>query len=251
MREVISDIVKHTGGLGFIEIVKISNTSEDEGSVTKVEAMDNDKTVIIKGQLLETVEDFTGEFGMTNLSLIKGLVDHPNFKTDEATLTVVKEEDSNTGTTSPVEILFDDGKGQTASYRFMSAQLVPSQAKFLGTTWDVTITPSKSKIAEFSSFAALYSSFENLFMADTHNCNLRFNIGDPNGNSHKTSMIFEEGVSGKLASGLYWPIDRVLSILKLGAGVSTTMAFSSKGALMITLENEIGKYSYILPAKKR
>jgi hypothetical protein len=250
MREVIADIVKHTGGLGFIEIVKISSSDEDNAPTTKIEAMDNDKTVIIKGQLLETVEEFTGEFGMTNLSLIKGLVDHPNFKTDEATLKVVKEEDASSGVISPVEILFDDGKGQTANYRFMSSQLVPSQAKFLGTTWDVTLSPSKTKIAEFSSFAALYS-FENLFMADTHNGNLRFNIGDPNGNSHRTSLIFEEGVKGKLASGLYWPIDRVLSILKLGVDSTTTMAFSQKGALMITLENEIGKYSYILPAKKR
>lgn len=248
MRDVISDIVKHTGGLGFIDIVKITGSEEE----TKIEAMDNDKTVIVKGKLNEPLAEFAGEFGMSNLSLIKGLVDHASFKTDGAKVEVVRETDpTNSAQQIPTEMVFIDEQGQNASYRFMSSQLVPSQAKFLGTSWDITIKPSKSKISEFASFAGLYSSFETLFMVDVRDGNLRFNIGDPNGNSHKASIIIEKDVKGKMSTGLYWPISQVLNILKLGIDENVTMNFSSKGALMIEISNNISNYQYILPAKKR
>jgi len=248
MREVISDVVKHTGGLGFIDIVKITGSDTE----TKIEAMDNDKTVIVKGKLNEPLAEFEGEFGMGNLSLIKGLVDHANFRTDGAKVEVIRETDpTNANQQIPTEMLFIDEQGQDASYRFMSTQLVPSQAKFLGTTWDITVNPSKSKISEFSSFASLYSAFETLFMVDVREGNLRFNIGDPSGNSHKASVIIEKEVEGKMSAGLYWPISQVLNILKLGIDENVKMNFSSKGALMIELSNDISSYQYILPAKKR
>lgn len=248
MREIISDIVKHTGGLGFIEIVKVTGTDDE----TKIEAMDNDKTVIIKGALANPVPEFMGEFGMANLTLVKGLVDHPNFRTDGAAIDVIREKDpTDESREVPTEMIFTDEQGQSASYRFMSAQLVPSQAKFLGANWDVTITPSKAKIAEFASFASLYSSFESLFMVDTRAGNLRFNIGDPNGVSHKTSLIFEKGVEGNMNAGLYWPISQVLAILKLSGDEDVVMNFTAKGALQISLKSDFGRYDYILPAKKR
>ena len=248
MREIISDIVKHTGGLGFIDVLKITGSDE----ATLIEAMDNDKTVIVKGKLAEPLVEFDGEFGMGNLSLIKGLVDHPNFRTDGAKVEVVRETDPvNESQKVPTEMVFIDEQGQSASYRFMSSQLVPNQAKFLGTSWDVSIKPSKSKVSEFASFANLYSSFETLFMVDTHDGDLRFNIGDPNGNSHKTSIVIEKDVEGSMSGGLYWPIAQVLSILKLGGEENVTMNFSNKGALMIQLTSDISNYQYILPAKKR
>ena len=45
LRDVLLDIVKHTHSLGFIQAVKLEST--DEG--TSVEAMDDDRTVVLKG----------------------------------------------------------------------------------------------------------------------------------------------------------------------------------------------------------
>lgn len=240
MREIFSEIVRHTGGLGFIEIVKITGTEES----TLVEAMDNDKTVIIKGNLYNPVPEFEGEFGMSSLVLIKGLVDHPSFKTDEAHVEIERQDEA------PSDITFTNEEGTSSSYRFMSAQLVPNQAKFLGTEWDVEFTPTKSKIAEFSSFAGLYS-FESLFMVDTKGDQLRFHIGDPASASHKATVMFAKGIEGKMSAGLYWPVSQVLSILKLADEDTATMRFSAKGALQISLESTFAKWDYILPAKKR
>lgn len=240
MREIISEIVRHTGGLGFIEIVKITGTEEG----TLIEAMDNDKTVIIKGELHNPLPEFEGEFGMSNLSLIKGLVDHPSFKTDEATVEVERQGDA------PSEIKFTDEQGQEATYRFMNSQLVPNQAKFLGAEWDIEVHPTKSKIAEFASFAGLYN-FENLFMVDTKGSQLRFHIGDPSSASHKAMVIFSKDTGGKMSAGLYWPVPQVLSILKLAEDEKSEMHFSSKGALQISIEGTFANWKYILPAKKR
>ena len=91
LRTLLLDIVKHTGGLGFIDVVKISTT--DDG-FTKVEAMDEEKSVIVSGTLKETEERFIGTFGMSRLSVLKGFADFANYKADDATIEI-KTRDRN------------------------------------------------------------------------------------------------------------------------------------------------------------
>jgi hypothetical protein len=247
MREILLEIVKHTGGLGFIETVKIT----DLNGVTKIEAMDNDKSVIVKGELVEPLEVFNGEFGMRDLSTLKGLVEHPSFKTDNSKLIVNHQADpSNDDVDMPVGLTFSAEHGPTASYRFMNAQMVPNQATFKGTTWDVTISPSSSNVAEFASFAQLLSG-ENLFMVDTDKDNLRFHLGNPDGTDHSATLVFADNIEGSIKSGLYWPTSQVLSILKLAITGPTEMQFSARGAMMITANTELASWQYILPARKR
>ena len=45
--DIFSDVLTHTHGLGFVDMVKIVSTEEE----TKIEAMDEDKTVVIYGKL--------------------------------------------------------------------------------------------------------------------------------------------------------------------------------------------------------
>lgn len=246
MRETILDIVKHTGSLGFIEAVKV--TGDDD--TTFVEAMDNDRTVIIKADLLKADPSLKGEFGMSYLPLLQGLLTYPNFKTDGATIDVVRKERANRGLV-PEEILFKDEKGQTASYRLMSSELIPEQAKFLGTNWDVEVDPSLSKIKEFQALAGLYGSFENYFLAKTVDGELRFYIGDEGSSMHRAFLTIAEGVTGSLGGELHWPISQVLSILKLGQEENLKLQFSSRGALQITMTSPYAEYRFILPARKK
>ena len=48
MRDVLLDIVKHTHSLGFIQAVKVNG---GDGTATEIEAMDDDRTVVLKGKL--------------------------------------------------------------------------------------------------------------------------------------------------------------------------------------------------------
>src|SRR5690606_32602337 len=143
MRDTLLDVVKHTGGLGFIDTVKITGTETE----TFVEAMDTERTVIIKAKLLKPEAELVGEFGMSHLSLLQGLLNFANFKTDGASI-VVKRKDRN-GKQTPEEIVFKGDNGTSpASYRLMSSELIPDQAKFLGTAWDVEVSPGRSKVTE-------------------------------------------------------------------------------------------------------
>lgn len=245
MRETILDIVKHTGGLGFIDTVKV--TGDD--STTVIEAMDNDRTVIIKAKLLKPETLLKGEFGMSHLPLLQGLLNYANFKADGASISV-KRRDRN-GKDTPDEIVFRDEQGQTASYRLMSSEVIPDQAKFLGTNWDVVVDPSQSKVKEFSSLAGLYGAFENYFMVKTVDGELKFFIGDEGSSSHRASLTIETDVTGTLAGDLHWPINQVLSILKLGIDENLKLQFSGRGALQITMTSAHAEYNFILPARKK
>jgi len=242
MREILSDIVKHIAGLGFINEIKLTGT-EDK---TSIEGIDANKTVIVKGQLKIPSQDFIGDFGMGQLGLLKGLVEFPIFKDEKTSLKIVKRERNEK--LVPEEIVFSNK--QTATYRFMSPELIPDQVKFLGTSVDVKVTPSKSAINLFSSMAGLYASFEQFFLPKTVDGELRFYIGDENSASHKAFVVFDQ-TDGVLNTNLYYPIAQVLSILKLAEDGKVTMGFSQKGALIIDIETDIAEWKYILPARKK
>jgi hypothetical protein len=251
MRETLQDIVRHTGGLNFIETVKITGSDSE----TLVEAMDNERTVIVKGKLLKSEPDLKGEFGMSHLPLLQGLVTNTMFKADGATISV-KNRDRH-GRSTPEEIVFTGANGKTGgSYRLMSSELIPEQAKFLGASWDVEVDPSASKLKELQALASIYSSFENYFMVktvtnDEGKNELRFYIGDEGSSMHKAFLTIGDEVEGTLGGDLHWPIGSVLAILKLGAEENLKLQFSSRGALQISMTSPHAEYKFILPARKK
>ena len=251
MRDTLHDIVKHTGGLGFIETVKITGTE----TATVVEAMDNERTVIIKGKLLKPEADLVGEFGMSHLSLLQGLVTNALFKADDSTIEVKRRE--RNGKLTPEEINFTGLGGKTAgTFRLMASDLIPEQAKFLGANWDVEVKPTASKLKELQAFAGLYSQFENHFMVktvlnDAGKNELRFYVGDEGSSMHRAFLTIGDDVTGNLGGDLHWAITPVLNILKLGAEENLTLKFSSRGALQISMASAHAEYDFILPARKK
>jgi hypothetical protein len=246
MRETLLDIVKHTNGLGFIDTVKITGDKK----TTVIEAMDSDRTVIIKAKLLAPEGNLIGEFGMSHLPLLQGLLNFVTYKADGASIDVKRRE--RNGKQVPEEIVFKGANGASpASYRLTAADLIPEQAKFLGSSWDVEISPARAKVQEFAALAGLYSSFENYFLVKTADGNLNFHIGDEGSSMHKAALCIEEGVEGELKGDLYWPITQVLNILKLGLDENVKLQFSGRGALQITMTSAHAEYNYILPARKK
>ena len=60
MRDILKDIVKHTHSLGIIQAAKV--TTDNEG--TTIDAMDDDRTVVLRGKLHTPVPEFEGKFGL-------------------------------------------------------------------------------------------------------------------------------------------------------------------------------------------
>lgn len=249
MRETLLDIVKHTGDLGFIEIAKVTGKPDK----TIIEAIDTDKQVIIKGELKDPSAELEGEFGIKDMSLLKFYCNFANFKTDGSVVEVLREKRGDKELIAEIKFSNENAES-TAIYRVMNIELVPDQPSFLGTTWDIDFVPTASKIAEFSALASGLMSIENYFMPKTdEDGNLRFYIGDETAATNKANMVFEKNVAAKFPAGLYWPIQQVLSVLKLATDnkVDPTIRLMAKGALQITFESKFGKWSYIFPGKRK
>lgn len=243
-RDIVQDIVKHTAGLGFITSVKVTGTDES----TTLDAMDADRTVILQAKLHNTVEEFTGEFGLGNLGFLAGVTALGNYQTDDATVDVVARD--RNGVSSPDHLMFKDADGNTDQYRFMSKEIIEQTlqtVKFKGVEWDVTLEPTKAKVNELQQVAGIYGGIEPNFTVKTEGSDLIVTVGAADG-SFTGKRTFAQNVNGEITEGYAWPLAQVLAILKLGMSGTCVMQISKKGALMISVDSGIGKYDYILPA---
>jgi hypothetical protein len=246
MLDSLKDIVKHTAGLGFIDMVKVIGSA----ATAKIETKDADNTVIIFGEMYSPIEGIQATVGLSRIPVLKGYIDFPVFSGSTASVAVTTE--NRSGVDVPSEIKFSSGEGHTANYRFMSESMINEQVKvppFKGATWNVTVTPEKKKIAELSYMQGVLGGFEKRFVVSVDAGTLKFNVGT--GPTDRTTLPFASNVTGTLKHQWSWPLSQVLGILKLSETASTTtMKFSDMGALMIEIDSGIGKYSYILPAGK-
>ena len=241
--DTLKDIVKHTNSLGFIEMVKVIGSTTD----LKIETKDADNTVIIYGSMYQPEAGVESTIGLSRLAVLKGYIGLH----EESAVSIVTE--TRGGAVVPTELLFDDGAGTTASYRFISEAMISDQIKvpaFKGATWDVSFVPSKVNIAKLNENFGVLGGFEKRFIVSVDaKGTLKFNIGT--GPTDRVTVPFATGVTGTLKHQWTYPLSQVLAILKLTDTASTsTMNFSDSGALKIDIDSGIGKYTYILPAGK-
>ncbi len=245
MKDTLQDIVKHTHSLGFIDLVKIVG----DDKTTEMEAMAEDRSVVVKSELKNPVTEFQGTFGMPNLSKLDILLKLPVYK-DKAEITVNKQE--RNGATVPVGLHFEnDNKDFKNDYRFMNAEIVNEKlksVKFRGVNWHVTIKPTMPDVQRLN-FQAQANAEENVFTVSTDGDALKFKFGDAS--SHAGEFTFATGIQGKLAKTWAWPVAQVTQILKLIESNECEMSFSDDGALQITLDSGMAKYQYILPAQSK
>jgi hypothetical protein len=243
MKDHLLDIVQHTHNLGVIDLVKITGTENE----TALEAIAEDRSVILQAKFKGVVGEFVGTFGMPNLSKLNTILNIPEYKED-ASITVNKQ-DKN-GDKIPVGVHFENKAGDFKNdYRFMSAEIVNDKlktVKFKGVKWSVDIVPTNASIQRLR-FQASANSEENTFIAKTENGELKFFFGDHS--SHAGNFVFQTGVSGNLTKAWAWPVGVVISILSLPG--DKTFKISDEGAAMITVDSGIADYNYILPAQTK
>ena len=248
MRDILKDIVKHTHSLGIIQAAKV--TTDAEG--TTIDAMDDERTVVLRGKLHKPVPEFEGKFGLGRLGVLNGLL---GYSSEDSTgnvkhsdVTVVTEERSGVDVTT--EINFSMEGGFDSSYRVIVSELVDAQIKtasFRGASWNVEIMPTQKAIKDLQYFAGILSSFDPLLTARTVGGNLMFYIGDSS--TDKVELPFAMNVEGELKTGWSFPLSTVLTILKLSDTSTMNMKISDQGAMMIMVDSGLGIYEYILPAK--
>tara|TARA_R110000796_G_scaffold41135_1_gene101853 strand:+ start:2286 stop:3023 length:738 start_codon:yes stop_codon:yes gene_type:complete len=245
MKDILQDIVQHTHSLGFIELVKI--VGDDKS--TSMDAMAEDRSVVVKADFKNPVAEMQGTFGMPNLGKLDILLKLPVYK-DSAKITV-NTQDRN-GEVVPVGLHFEnDSKDFKNDYRFMNSEIVNEKlksVKFRGVNWHVNIKPTMPDILRLN-FQAQANSEEQVFTVSTDGDTIKFNFGDAS--SHAGEFVFAKGIEGALSKSWSWPVAQVTQILKLAENNTCEMSFSDDGALQITLDSGIGNYQYILPAQTK
>jgi hypothetical protein len=239
----LKDIVQHTQGLGIIDLVKVTGTKED----TQIDAMSEDRAVIVQAKLHNPLPQFIGVFGMPNLTKLNVILNIPEYQAD-AKITV-SSQDRN-GVTSLAGLNFANKAGDFKNdYRFMSAELINEQmksVKFKGVKWNVEFQPSVQNIQRLK-FMAQANSEETTFIAKTENGSLKFYFGDHS--SHAGNFSFADGVAGTVARGYSWPIAVVQSILGLPG--DKVFRISDEGAAQITVDSGLALYTYTMPAQQK
>lgn len=243
MKDQLLDIVQHTHGLGVIDLVKVVGTDQ----TTKIEALAEDRSVVLKGTFHGVMGEFVGTFGMPNLGKLNTILNIPEYKENASITVTVKDKD---GTKSPDGIKFENKTGDFKNdYRFMSSEVVNDKLKTVSmksVPWHVDVVPSAANIQRLR-FQASANSEETTFIAKTENGDLKFYFGDHS--SHAGNFVFQSGVSGKLTKNWAWPVNVVISILSLPG--NKTFKISDDGVAMITVDSGIAKYDYLLPAQTK
>jgi len=243
MKDHLLDIVQHTHGLGVIDFVKIVGSEKE----TTLEALAENKSVIVQAKFKGIIADFIGTFGMPNLSKLNTILNIPEYK-DDAKITVSRQTKNDEDV--PAGIHFENKLGDFHNdYRFMSAEIVNDKlksARMRPVNWNVEIVPTVAGIQRLK-FQASANSEETTFVAKTDKGDLKFYFGDHS--SHAGEFVFHPGVLGKLSKAWHWPIAVVISILNLPG--DKTFKISDEGAAMITVDSGIAVYNYILPAQTK
>jgi hypothetical protein len=243
MKDILQDIVAHTHSLGFLPLVKITGDSKE----TAIEAMAEDRSVIVTATAHKPVAEFNGTFGMPNLDKLNLHLKNPEYK-ENAKIQVTTAE--RNGATVPTGLHFENAASDFQNdYRFMNADIINEKlksVKFKGASWEVEFKPSVASIQRLKLQADAHSE-ESVFQVRTENGNLVIFFGDAS--SHAGSFVFEAGVAGKLKHTWSWPVTQVRSILNLDGDI--TMKIADAGAMQITVDSGVAEYNYILPAQSK
>ena len=242
MKDILQDMVAHTHSLGFLSLVKVTN----EGN-TQIDAMADDRSVILSAEVHTPVNEFKGTFGMPNLDKLNLHLKNPEYQKD-AKIDVVEAE--RNGETIPTHIHFENAAGDFQNdYRFMNKAIIEEKlktVKFKGASWNVTFSPSVAAIGRMK-LQSMAHSEEPTFNVKTVDSNLVFSFGDAS--THAGEFDFEKNVEGTLQHTWSWPVAQVQAILGLDG--DKTMSISDQGAMQITVDSGMVKYDYILPAQSK
>lgn len=242
----LSDIIKHTHGLGFIESVKLYYSSET--GTTHVESI-VDNSVVLYGKMAEPIDGLDSTIGLTRMSVLSGYLNFLPFTSEKAHITIMTQE--RNGVSLPTAVQFNSNVGHSANYRFMSKQQVESEIQiptFMEPNWDVVFSPSRQAVRDLSALRSIVGSLETDFIIETKDNKLNFLIGSDSTDSSK--VTFATDVMGVLRHSYQWSIRSILPILRLGEdAASITVSISDAGIAKFEIDSGIGVYTYLVMKK--
>jgi hypothetical protein len=246
MRDYLLDVVKNTYDLGCITAVKVTGNDQE----TTLDAVADDRTVVLHARFHAPVAEFQGLFGMPNLDKLKILLNLQEYR-ENAVISVNRHDRSGTGKPEPVGLHFANPAGDFQNdYRFMTSEVVAEKLRTAkpkkSPTWVIEFEPAVASIQRLKMQAQAHSD-EPLFQVRTEKDLLKLSFGDHS--THAGEFVFQTGISGKLTQHWSWPARQVISILDLAG--DKVMRISDEGVAEITVDSGLAVYRYALLAQTK
>lgn len=270
MLDSLKDLLSHTTGMDF-DIIKIT---ADDG-ITSINAVTEDKKLIMNGDFKNEIAEFNGVFGLTKLDTLSKIVNMYNQSTD----TVVVKSDFRK---APMPLLDDDGNNvmdqygnpiieqveanvvesitfsrkspkMKNNYRVVSSAMIPTQPSLQrAIDYDITVEPTMAAIDIIKQQASLG-------VCET----FQFEVEENSNGTHKLVIVFGDtereaevdfvaeldsigGWTGK--HGWRWSINTALSVFQYARNADLKIAISSKGIIKVTVNTGLAEYNYLMPA---
>ena len=243
MKDFLKDLIEHTHGLGVVELIKITGTDQE----TQINAVADNKNVIISGSFKSPIADFIGTFGMPNLGKLKTILGFDDYD-ENAIISVARQ--NREGVDTPTTIHFQTQSNDFVNdYRLMGKAIVEEKVKnvaFKGASWNVEFEPTIAGVQRLKKQASANSEEEHFTMT-TVNGDLKINFGDPS--THSGNFVFHPSVGGTLNKTWHWPVKEFISIMDLVG--DKTIRVSDAGATEIVVDSGIATYRYLLPANAK
>ena len=243
MKDNLLDLIEYTHGLGIIDLVKINGTA----TLTEINAIAEDKSVVVSGVTKTPVAEFIGTFGMPNLGKLKTILSFDDYDANANISMTQKQVD---GADVPQAIHFATKNNDFINdYRLMSKALIEEKVRnvtFKGAAWDVEFEPTIAGILRLKKQAQANSEELN-FTTKTEGGDLKIFFGEPS--THSGNFVFQPGITGTLSRTWQWPVKVFLSIMDLPG--DKTVRISDQGAAEITVDSGYTIYQYLLPAQAK
>ena len=243
MKDSLKDLIDHTLGLGTIELIKVTGTDTE----TAINAVAENKSVIISGIFKDPIADFIGVFGMPNLNKLKTIIGFDDYD-EKSKINVIRTQ--RDGVDVPSTIHFETKTGDFINdYRLMLKSVVDEKVKsvsFKGAKWNVEFEPTIAGIQRLKKQSQANSEEEH-FVFKTDGSDLKVYFGDAS--THSGNFVFNTPVTGTLAGIHKWPVKEFLAIMDLVG--DKKVKISEQGATEITVDSGIATYVYLLPANKK
>lgn len=244
MKDTLKDIIEHTASLGNIDLIKVTGTVTE----TVINAIAEDRSVIVSGTFKNPNAEFIGTFGMPNLGKLRTIVNFDEYDADSKIN--VKTKVDAAGQSVPETIHFETKNGDFVNdYRLMAKGVIDDKVKavtFKGTGWNIEFEPAVANILRLKKQASANSE-ETTFTTKVDNGDLKIFFGDPS--THSGNFVFQSGITGSLTKTWQWPVSQVLAILNLQG--DKVFRISDQGAAEITVDSGLAVYRYLLPAQSK
>lgn len=242
MKDFLQDLVAHTHSLGVLPNIRVETIDNQ----VLIDAVSDDRHVILKAKTHKQINGVSGSFGMNNLHKLDLHLKCPEYK-DNANISLTLEPRGDQ--TIPTGIHFQNESGDFQNdFRFIHKSLLDMSMKSVDvniTSWDVEFQPSQANIQRFK-FQVSAHTEETFFRVNTTDNNLIFSFGDLN--THAGNFVFQTDITGTIKGNWAWPKSTVLNVLNLDGDKSVKI--TDKGALQITVDSGITEYNYLFKAHR-